>query len=42
VQEAVLGQWGVTVISGGGGKPGLELVKFLSELKDRVATTPGP
>jgi hypothetical protein len=42
VQQAVLGQWGVTVISGGGGKPGLELVKFLTDLKDRVEATERP
>jgi hypothetical protein len=36
VQEAVLGQWGITALSGDTEDPGRGLTEFLSELKDRV------
>lgn len=36
VQEAVLGQWGITTITGEGGDPGAALTRFLTELVERV------
>lgn len=36
VQEAVLGQWGINVITGNGEDPGGSLIAFLEELQDRV------
>lgn len=35
VQDAVLAQWGITVVPGGGGDPGSALTSFLEELLER-------
>lgn len=40
VQEAVLGQWGITVVSGEGDDPEAALVKFLTELREAVREGP--
>jgi hypothetical protein len=41
VQEAVLGQWGISVVSGQGEDPEASLIAFLSELRDAVREAPG-
>jgi len=36
VQEAVLGQWGINLITGSGDDPETALIAFLEELQHRV------
>jgi hypothetical protein len=36
IQQVVLGQWGITVLSGGDDGPEEALIRFLEELQDKV------